>query len=363
MRLNLNSLEYFLKDRIKKAVQGISELGAEAVLISKPVNVVYLSDFKSSNCYILLTEKESFLITDFRYIEAAELNKAGLTPVIIGRDYTVFDFVNSLGIKSLAVEEEEITYSFYKTLSSKYSGEILSAGSMVEKLRIIKDSYEMDCIRRAEAVGDEAFTFLTGFVKEGMSEKEIAFELEYFMRRKGAQGLSFDSIVVSGSRSSMPHGMPSDKKIEKGDFITFDFGCIVDGYCSDMTRNLIIGEPTAEQKKVYNVVKEAQQTALEAVAAEKKASDIDTIARDIIKYYGYGEYFGHGLGHGVGLEIHEAPTLNPGGAELLKPGMAITIEPGIYLPGSFGVRIEDLVLVTETGCEVLSSSNKDLIII
>ncbi|MDO4481285.1 MAG: aminopeptidase P family protein [Bacillota bacterium] len=359
----MNNLNFFLPERIRKAAAEKYALGVEGVLISKPVNVVYLSDFKSSNCYILLTGKENFLITDFRYIEAAENNGAGLTPVKIDRSFTVFDFINSTGIRSLAVEEEEITYSFFKELSSKFRGTIKSAGGLTEKLRIIKDDYEMDCLKRAEALGDEAFDFLTDFVKEGMREKDIAFELEYFMRSRGAEGLSFDSIVVSGKRSSMPHGMPSEKKIEKGDFITFDFGCRVDGYCSDMTRNLLVGEPSKEQEKVYNIVKEAQSAALEAVSSGKNAADIDMTARDIIKYYGYGEYFGHGLGHGVGLEIHEAPTLSPGGNEILKPGMAVTVEPGIYLPGKFGVRIEDLVLVKETGCEVLSSSNKELIII
>ena len=359
----MNNLDFFLPERIKKAVKGIDDLGVEGVLISKPVNVVYLSDFRSSNCYILLTKKESFLITDFRYIEAAGNNAAGLTPVKIDRNFTVFDFINGTGIRSLAVEEDEITYSFYKKLSSKFGGTVKSDRGIVEKLRIIKDEYEMDCLRKAESIGDKAFSYLTDFVKEGMSEKEIAFELEYFMRTHGAEGLSFDSIVVSGSRSSMPHGMPSDKKIESGDFITFDFGCRAEGYCSDMTRNLLIGEPSAEQEEVYNIVKEAQFTALEAVSSGKNAADIDTIARDIIKYYGYGEYFGHGLGHGVGLEIHEEPTLSPGGTEILQPGMAVTVEPGIYLPGKFGVRIEDLVLVKETGCEVLSSSNKELIII
>ncbi|MBR6701187.1 MAG: aminopeptidase P family protein [Firmicutes bacterium] len=359
----MNSVDRYLPGRVERAVSGIEDLGAEAVLISKQENVIYLSDFKSSNCFVLLTGKENYIITDFRYIEAAGNNKAGLTPVLIDRVFTVFDFINKLGIKSLAVEEDDISYNFYKMMCSKFKGILKSADGLVEKLRIIKDEYEMECLRKAEAIGDLAFTHLQGYVKAGMTEKEVAFELEYFMRTNGADCLSFDSIVVSGSRSSLPHGMPSDKKIEQGDFITLDYGCKIGGYCSDMTRNLLLGEPTKEQEDVYNIVKEAQQKSLEAVFTGKSVVDIDMTARDIIKYYGYGEYFGHGLGHGVGLEIHEAPTLGPKGTETLSPGMAVTIEPGIYLPGKFGVRIEDLVLVTESGYEVLSSSNKDLIII
>jgi Xaa-Pro aminopeptidase len=221
----------------------------------------------------------------------------------------------------------------------------------------------MECLRRAEAIGDLAFTHICGFLKEGMSETEVALELEFFMRRNGAECLSFDTIAVSGVRSSLPHGEPSDKKIEAGDFLTMDFGCKYLGYCSDMTRTVAIGKVTDEMKKVYGIVQRAQQTALEAINPGKKASDIDKTARDIIKYEGYGNCFGHGTGHGVGLEIHEAPTANPTGETVLKPGMSVTVEPGIYLPGRFGVRIEDLALVTETGYEVLSHSDKDLIII
>ncbi len=359
----MNRLEKYLPERVKRAVSGIADLKAEAVLISNPENVVYLSDFKSSNCFVILTEKESYIITDFRYIEAARVNKAGLTPVMIDREFTVFDFINKLGIKKLAFEEEDISYSFFKEMSSKYKGQLCSAGSLVENLRIVKDDYEKDCLRLAEKVGDMAFLHMIDFISEGMTEKEIAFELEFFMRSNGAEALSFDSIVVSGERTSLPHGEPSDKKVAFGELITMDYGCKVNGYCSDMTRTIALGELPSEQIKIYEIVKEAQRTALEAVSAGKNASDIDRIARDIIEYYGYGEYFGHGLGHGVGLEIHEAPTLSPKGEAALKPGMAVTVEPGIYLPGKFGVRIEDLALVEETGYEVLSFSNKDLIII
>ena len=357
------SAAQYLPGRVAAAKAGIGALNADAVLVSKPENVVYLSGIKSSNCHLILTPEDGYIVTDFRYIEAAGNNKAGLKPVMTDQSKTLFDVINSLGFSSLAVEEEAITYDFFRELSGKFKGKISSAAHLVEDLRIVKDDYEMECLRRAEAIGDLAFTHICGFLKEGMSETEVALELEFFMRRNGAECLSFDTIAVSGVRSSLPHGEPSDKKIEAGDFLTMDFGCKYLGYCSDMTRTVAIGKVTDEMKKVYGIVQRAQQTALEAINPGKKATDIDKTARDIIKYEGYGNCFGHGTGHGVGLEIHEAPTANPTGETVLKPGMSVTVEPGIYLPGRFGVRIEDLALVTETGYEVLSHSDKDLIII
>ena len=355
--------EQYLPTRVAAAKAGIDALGAGAVLISKPENVTYLSGIRSSNCYLILTPEEGYILTDFRYIEVAENNRAGLTPVQLEQGKSVFDVVGSMNIPVLAVEEEAITYGFFKELGSKHQGQICSASHLVEDLRIVKDEYEKECLRKAEEIGDLAFTHICGILKEGMTEKEIALELEFFMRKSGAEGLSFETIAVSGVRSSMPHGEPSDKRIEPGDFLTMDYGCKYRGYCSDMTRTVAIGKVSEEMKQVYDIVRRAQQTALEAVSPGKKASDIDRTARDIIKYEGYGKHFGHGTGHGVGLEIHEAPTANPTGNTVLKPGMAVTVEPGIYLPGKFGVRIEDLALVTETGYEVLSHSEKDLIII
>ena len=355
--------ETYLPRRIRSAMAGIPSLKADAVLVSKPENVVYLSGIKSTNCFLLLTPEEGYILTDFRYIEAAENNQAGLWPVLLDRGKSLFDVIRSMKIKKLAVEEEDITYSFYKELSKKYRGKIVPAGSLFTDLRIVKDDYEKECLRKAEEIGDKAFTHICGFLKEGMTEKEVALELEFFMRKNGAEALSFDTIAVSGIRSSMPHGGPSDKKIEEGDFLTMDYGCKYQGYCSDMTRTVAIGSVSEEMKKVYDIVRRAQQTALEAVSPGKTAWEIDRVARDIIKYEGYGECFGHGTGHGVGLEIHEAPTVNTTGQVKLRPGMAVTVEPGIYLPGEFGVRIEDLALVTDTGYEVLSHSDKDLTII
>ncbi len=358
----ISAAEY-LPRRVAAAKAGIESLNADAVLISKAENVVYLSGIKSTNCYLILTPEEGYILTDFRYIEAVKNNPAGLKPIQLDQGKSLFDVIKSMNFSALAVEEEAITYAFFKELSGKYKGKVCSASHLVENLRIIKDEYEQDCLRKAEEIGDKAFSHICGFLKEGMTEIEVALELEFFMRKCGAEKLSFDTIAVSGVRSSMPHGEPSGKKIEAGDFLTMDFGCKYLGYCSDMTRTVAFGRATDEMQRVYRIVQKAQKKALEAISPGKKASDVDRTARDIIKYEGYGKCFGHGTGHGVGLEIHEAPTANTTGNTVLKPGMSVTVEPGIYLPGKFGVRIEDLALVTETGYEVLAHSEKDLIII
>ncbi len=375
----MERLVSLLPKRVFAARAGMEKAGLDAMLITDPVNVTWLTDFKSTNATVLLTKNEGFLLTDFRYIEAAEKNKAGLTPILTDRSFTVFDFINKVKPKNIGVEEEYITFSFFKEICEKLNNVSLESvlagssaddrpyirpvGNIIKDLRMVKDEYEKDCLRKAEAIGDEAFTHILSLLKPGISELEVAMELEFFMRRAGAEGTSFDTIAVSGVKSSMPHGEPSDKRIADGEFLTMDYGCKYRGYCSDMTRTVAFGMVSDEMNKVYEIVKEAQQTTVDAVCAGKPAKEIDRIARDIIKYYGYGECFGHGLGHGVGLEIHEAPTENPASVEVLAADMAVTVEPGIYLPGRFGVRIEDLVLVTDTGCEVLSSSNKELIII
>ena len=234
---------------------------------------------------------------------------------------------------------------------------------MLEEIRAVKDDTELSAIAMAEKIGDRAFSYILGEIKPGVSEKEIALKLELKMRELGASGLSFDTIVVSGERTSMPHGEPSDKLIENGDFVTMDFGCIFNGYCSDMTRTVAVGSVTDEQRDIYNVVLRAQKTTCDAIKAGMKGSEVDAVARKIISDAGYGECFGHGLGHGVGLEIHEAPTANTRSEEILKPKMLVTIEPGIYIPKKFGVRIEDLSIVTENGIINLTGSEKELIIL
>lgn len=229
--------------------------------------------------------------------------------------------------------------------------------------RMVKDEGELELIKKAEQIGDAAFSHIVNMIKPGVSEADIALELEFFMKRQGASGLSFDTIVASGPNSSMPHAQVTSRKIKRGDFVTMDFGCVYKGYCSDMTRTVAVGEPEEEMKQVYRIVLEANCRAMEGIRAGKRCDDIDALARDYIKECGYGEHFGHGLGHGVGLDIHEEPRFSPKCNVVTRQNMVITDEPGIYLPGRFGVRIEDLVVVKEDGYERLSHSEKELMVL
>ena len=233
----------------------------------------------------------------------------------------------------------------------------------MEDIRIIKDETELAAMERAIELTDRCFSHMLQTLHPGMTEREGALEIETFLKKNGAQRLSFDTICVSGMRTSLPHGVPSDKIIEKGDLVTMDFGCVVDGYCSDMTRTVAIGSATDEQREVYNIVLEAQLAALSALKAGMEWAQGDKIARDIIEAAGYGPYFGHGLGHGVGLEIHELPTMSRRGRGVFAENMTVTVEPGIYLPKKFGVRIEDLAIITSSGIINKVKSNKEFIIL
>lgn len=228
---------------------------------------------------------------------------------------------------------------------------------------VIKTAKEIETISRAAALGDRCFSHILGFIEPGMTEKQIAEEIERFLYEGGAEGLAFDIISVSGERSCLPHGEPTDKVIQKGEFLTLDFGAVIDGYCGDMTRTVAIGFVTDEMKRVYDTVLEAQLAAIDFIKAGVACFDADKVARDIIVNAGYGEYYPHGLGHGVGTLVHEAPTLNSKSSEILEKDMVITIEPGIYIPNKFGVRIEDLAIVTDFGIINKVESKKDLIIL
>jgi len=228
---------------------------------------------------------------------------------------------------------------------------------------IIKNDQEIQSISKAAALGDRCFSYILGYIKPGMSEKQVASEIKGYLYTNGAEGLAFDTICVSGERSCLPHGEPSDKLIEKGEFLTLDFGAVIDGYCGDMTRTIAIGSATREMRTVYDIVLEAQLAAIDFIKAGVRCFDADKVARDIITNAGYGEYYPHGLGHGVGTLVHEAPTLNAKSEEILEKNMVITIEPGIYIPDKFGVRIEDLAIVTDFGIINKVESKKELIII
>ena len=340
-----------------------------AALIMSEENIAYFTSFHSSNGYLVVTSDKSFFLTDSRYVEAAQ-NKIKTCDEVLLLKSMKTDLVNlieKLGVNKIKLEADRTTVTRYNEIRDMFlSIETLCDTSLdkaINEIRITKTQYEVDCIIKAQRISEKAFEHILGFIDDSKTEKDISLELDYFMLKNGAAALSFETIAVSGKNSSLPHGVPSDKKIEKGDFITMDFGAVVDFYHSDMTRTVAFGSVSDKQIDVYNTVLDAQCKALDEIKAGKLCKDIDSVARNIIKSKGYGDYFGHGLGHGVGVEIHEKPSLNPSSEEILKAGHIVTVEPGIYLPGEFGVRIEDMVYITETGCNNLTLCDKKLIVL
>ena len=347
----------------------LSDVSVDAILITDPYNMRYYTGFRGGEGAAFITNKNSrVLITDSRYTEAAEKEcYDGFSVRQMGAGVTLYDilreFISSDDIKLIGFENESISFSLYTKLS-KNLGEAIELKPIDDLLLIprqIKNPEEIKLLREAEHIGDMAFDDILGKLRPGMTELEVAAELEYSMKKHGAEGLSFDTIAASGVNSSMPHAIPSTKKIAEGEFITMDFGCIYQGYCSDMTRTVCLGKADDEMKKVYYIVLSAQLSVLENLKPGMMCKDVDRIARDYITAQGYGDYFGHGLGHGVGLYIHESPAFNTRDTSVVRPGMIETDEPGIYLPGRFGVRIEDMILITEDGCESLAKSPKELI--
>ena len=340
-----------------------------AALIMSEENIAYFTSFHSSNGYLVVTSDKSFFLTDSRYVEAAQNKIKTCDEVLLLKSMktVLVNLIVKLGVNKIKLEADRTTVTRYNEIRDMFlSIETVCDTSLdkaINDIRITKTQYEVDCIIKAQRISEKAFEHILGFIDDSRTEKDISLELDYFMLKNGAAALSFETIAVSGKNSSLPHGVPSDKKIEKGDFITMDFGAVVDFYHSDMTRTVAFGGVSDKQIDVYNTVLDAQCKALDEIKAGKLCKDIDSVARNIIKSKGYGDYFGHGLGHGVGVEIHEKPSLNPSSEEILKAGHIVTVEPGIYLPGEFGVRIEDMVYVTETGCNNLTLCDKKLIVL
>lgn len=341
----------------------------ESALIVTQYNRRYFTDFDSTDGFLLVTRKGSVFYTDSRYIEAAE-KKIKCCEVCEGKQVfaQIKDFLNQRGIKNIAVEDS-ITVAQYNAMckNPKLSEfDILCGGEVDEaitRLREVKSEEEKEKIIAAQRIAEQGFLHILNFIKEGRTEKEIQLELDFFMLKNGAEALSFDTIAVSGVNSSMPHGVPSDKRIEKGDFITMDFGAVVEGYHSDMTRTVAVGFVTDEQRQIYDTVLAAQTAALGTIRAGVACVDGDKAARSVIENADFGSFFGHGTGHGVGIEIHESPNLSPKSKATLRKGNIVTVEPGIYIPGKFGVRIEDMAYITESGCENLTKAEKSLIIL
>lgn len=340
----------------------------EAFLITSDSNRFYLTEFNSSAGIVLITKTKAVFFIDFRYFEKAKSVVHSCDARLYDKgDKDIYDFCKQENIKKIFIETSFVSlskYSYYRSLFEdiEISKENTLDNALFE-MRAVKSERELKFMKEAQSLTEKTFDYILPRITVGRTERQIMLDMEFFMRSLGADGVSFDFIVVSGKNSAMPHGVPTDKKIEKGDFVTMDFGARVNGYCSDMTRTVAIGAINKEQQAVYDTVLKAQISACNAIKAGDICSDIDKVARDIIYNAGYKGCFGHSLGHSVGIDIHESPTLSPSCKAVLKVGNVVTVEPGIYIENKFGVRIEDMVCVTNQGCINLTNSNKDLIIL
>lgn len=352
---------------LKKFQEKLGALG-EAALISSPQNTFYLSHFAYHDGYLLIFPDGAYLLADFRYIEAAEKGAAeGFT--VLRPTGSMLDAVRELlakrGTKSLALEEAHVNLALHRRLADALADVELRTGAsrVLSELRTCKDAAELAAMTRAQELTDAAFSHILQYLHAGLREIDVALELEHFMRKNGADGIAFHTIAVSGSASSLPHGVPRDRVLEKG-FLTMDFGARYGGYCADMTRTVVIGRADDEMKRLYNTVLTAQCAALDAARGGMGCKALDKVARDIIENAGYHGAFGHSLGHGVGLDVHEAPRLAPSAAEdaVLCPGHVVTVEPGIYLAGRYGCRIEDMIAINPDGTvHNFTKSKKELI--
>ena len=333
-------------------------------MITNELNVRYLGGVDYTDGFLLITKEKAYLAADSRYIEVAKRDAVqGFEVVLLDKRRT--ECIKELlgAAKVVGFEDNTVTCAELDAYKKGLENvEFRATGAIVEKIRNVKTKTEKDYTLKAQRIAEAAFEHILGFISTDVTEVDVALELEYFMRKNGASGIAFDTISASGKASSMPHAVPRASKLERG-FLTMDFGAKYNGYCSDMTRTVCIGTPDAEMKRVYQTVLDAQLAALEFIEQGKKCADADKIARDIISGAGYGSCFGHSLGHGVGLYIHEGISLSPRSQGVLEKGNIVTVEPGIYLEGRFGVRIEDMVYVTDNGCENLTKANKDLIIL
>ena len=355
---------------MKKRIENLRKvLGkGEAALITGDTNRLYFTGFKSSAGIVLITKNKAVLFIDFRYFEKAQKEVSHLEVRLAKRVYAeICEMLKNEAVTDIYIETNTVNLNELKNLRKAFEGFNVSEESKISdkisNMRSLKDDSELESIKKAQVLTDAAFSYILDFIKPGATEREIALKMEFFMRERGSEGVAFDFIVVSGKNSSLPHGVPTDKKIEKGDFVTMDFGGVVNGYRSDMTRTVAVGNVTDKQRKIYETVMAAQQASLDIIKPGVACFQVDKAARDIISNAGYGEFFGHGLGHSVGLEIHESPACNTRDKTPLKKGMIMTVEPGIYLPDEFGVRIEDMVVVTDSGYENLTKSPKELVVL
>lgn len=352
-----------MADHLDRTRQYLAGVGMDALLLLKTENRRYATGFTGSAGLALVLAGEALLSVDFRYEEQAALEAPACQVLRGGADplAALAEAVRAREVRRIGFESEFVSYAQVERLREKLAPAEFLPLPDVDRIRWVKDAAEIAALARAAEISDAAFTHILGLIRPGLTERDVAVELETFMRRVGAERISFDSIVASGPRSALPHGRATDRVMALGEFVTFDFGAVYEGYASDCTRTVVLGGSDDRQRQIYEVVLEAQRRAVDAIRPGVTGRQVDEVGRSVIASAGFREAFGHALGHGIGLDVHEGPRLSPQDGTVLEPGMTLTVEPGIYLPGWGGVRIEDDVVVTADGCRVLTSAPKDLL--
>lgn len=355
-------------NNIGRIQEKLAALNLDGLLITDEKNQRYASGFPFTDGAVLVGREKAWLITDSRYIEAAEKAAGGyITVQLYDRQLPLKELlrrdIKEAGMERLAAEDGKLSHRDFLEYEKTLGMELLPCGSLLQELRASKSQEELEYMQQAQDIAELALEDALHVIKPGMTEKQVMAELVYSTLRHGSEGNSFDPIVLTGAKTSMPHGVPGDKVIQAGDFVTMDFGCLKNGYCSDMTRTVAVGYATEEMKSVYALVLKAQLKGISVARAGISGREIDAAARKVISDAGYGEYFGHGFGHSLGLDIHESPSANSSGITPMPEGAVCSAEPGIYLPGRFGVRIEDVMVLHKEGCRLLTKAKKDLIIL
>ncbi len=353
-------------ERLKKLREKFNENNIDGLLVTSEFNRRYITGFTGTAGVALITEKEARFITDFRYVDQA--SEQAVDYEIVQHKNSMIEEIanqlNELGVKRLGFEKSFVSFAQYEEYKSNFANsELIPVSGLIENLRLIKDEQEIKILKEAAKIADAAFDHIITYIKPGLTELDVSNELEFFMRKHGATSSSFDIIVASGIRSALPHGVATSKVIKKGELVTLDFGAYYKGYCSDITRTVAVGKPSSELEKIYETVLEAQLRGMKGIKPGMTGKEADALTRDYITEQGYGEYFGHSTGHGLGMEVHESPGLSMKSDTILAPGMVVTVEPGIYISGVGGTRIEDDTIITATGNESLTYSTKELLII
>lgn len=349
--------------KLTKLRQKMKETGIDGLLVTSEINRRYITDFTGTAGVALITDNQALFITDFRYTEQAKEQAKSFSIIEHKIPITeeIAKQIEQLHIERLGFEQTNVTYEAFKRYEEVFQTELVPVSNVIESLRLIKTEEELTILKEAAKIADQAFEHILTFIKPGVKEIDVANELEFTMRQAGATSSSFDIIVASGYRSALPHGVASNKEIATGELVTMDFGALYKGYCSDITRTVAVGEISEELNNIYHIVLEAEKRGVEGIKAGMTGKEADKLTRDYITEKGYGPNFGHSTGHGVGLEVHENPRLAMTSDDVLEENMVVTVEPGIYVPNVGGCRIEDDIIITETGNEVITHSPKELI--